>query len=192
MHLLAIIQSVGTSVSRWDAALFRSINGGWSCRALDHVMVGATTLGDGLALVGLSLFFVTIGLLADRVNWRRAGYAGLVAYAFSGAAVQIMKSLWDRPRPLLVLYDVRIVDSPLFVYSFPSGHAMTAFAVLFAVSAYLPRFRYVLIPLAFVTAISRVYIGVHFPLDILYGGVAGALIGIGSARLVRPSEHTAE
>ncbi len=189
---MAIIQSVGTAVARWDAAVFQSINSGWSCRVLDHVMVAATMLGEGLVLAGLSLFFVTVGLLADRLNWRRAGYAGLVSYAFSGAAVQIVKSLWDRPRPLLVLYDVKIVDSPLFVHSFPSGHTMTAFAVMFALSAYLPRFRYALIPLAFVTAISRVYIGVHFPLDIVYGGVAGALIGIGSARLIRPSERMAE
>ena len=119
-------------MSRWDAVVFRSINSGWSCRVLDHVMVAATMLGEGVVLAGLSLFFVTIGLLADRLNWRQAGYAGLIAYAFSGAAVLIAKSLWDRPRPLLVLYDIRIVDAPLF------GHS-----------------------------VSRVYIGVHFPLDVV-------------------------
>ncbi|OFX14501.1 MAG: hypothetical protein A2Z18_05660 [Armatimonadetes bacterium RBG_16_58_9] len=179
-------------MSGLDAALFKWINTGWACPALDHVMVAVTTLGEGIVQTGLSLFFIVLGLLGRNVNWCRAGYAGSIAYAFSGATVQIVKALWDRPRPLLVLHDVRIVDYPLFVHSFPSGHATTAFAVLVALSVYLPRLRYVLIPLAFVSALSRVYIGVHFPLDIVYGAVVGALIGIGSARLVRPREPKAE
>jgi undecaprenyl-diphosphatase len=187
-HCLRLLASFHQAVSGLDAALFKWINTGWACPTLDHVMVAVTTLGEGIVQIGLGLFFIVAGLVGQKVNWRRAGYAGLIACAFSGATVQIVKALWDRPRPLLVLHDVRIVEYPLFVNSFPSGHATTAFAVLVALSVYLPRLRYVLIPLAFVCALSRVYIGVHFPLDVVYGGAAGALIGIGSARFVRPRE----
>ena len=175
-------------ISGWDSVLFKLVNQGWSSPALDHVMVAVTMLGLGIVQSGMSLCLILLGFLLDRVNWRRAGYAGLVAFAFSGAAVQIAKHLWDRPRPLLVLHDVRIVDAPLFAHSFPSGHTTTAFAVMVACSFFLPRLRYVLIPLAFATAISRVYLGVHFPLDVAYGGLMGALIGVGSARLVRGSK----
>ena len=188
MQLVVGLGYLKELISAWDSAMFKLVNQGWSSPILDHIMVLATMLGLGIVQSGMSLCLILLGLLADKVNWRRAGYAGLIALAFSGAAVQIAKVLWDRPRPILALFDVRVVDSPLFAHSFPSGHTTTAFAVTVACSVYLPRFRYVLVPLACAAAVSRVYLGVHFPLDVVYGGLMGALIGIGSARLVRPSK----
>lgn len=179
---------IGSVISRADAAVFRLINHGLASPLLDNIMLTATALGEDTLQAGLSLLLILTGLLANRLNLRRAGYSGLIAFAFSGVAVQIAKHIWDRPRPLLVLHDVRLVGDPLFVHSFPSGHTCTACAVMIAVSMYMGRLRYVLIPLAVLTGVSRVYLGVHFPLDVVYGGIAGALIGIWSARLVRPKK----
>ena len=177
---------ISSSVARADAAVFRLINHGLASPLLDNVMLAASALGEDILQAGLGLLLILTGLLANRLYLRRAGYAGLVAFIFSGAVVQIAKHLWDRPRPLLVLHDVRLVGGPLFVHSFPSGHTCTACAVMFAVSVYLGKLRYVLIPLAVLTGISRVYLGVHFPLDVIFGGLAGAFIGVWSARLVGP------
>lgn len=152
---------------------------------MDPVMLAFTWMGLGIAQAGLCVGLCLCGWIWENVSWRRAGYAGLTAFALSGIAVQIGKHTWDRPRPLLALFDVRIVDEPLFVHSFPSGHTTTAFAVLFACSIFLPRMRYFLITLAFATGLSRVYLGVHFPLDVIYGGLVGALIGIWSAGIVK-------
>lgn len=183
------IAHTGSTIARADAAVFRLVNHGLASPVLDHVMLAASALGEDILQAGLSLSLILIGLLAEKLDFRRAGYAGLTAFIFSGAAVQIAKHLWDRPRPLLVLHDVRLVGDPLFVHSFPSGHTCTACAVMFAVSVYMGKLRYVLIPLALLTGISRVYLGVHFPLDVLYGGLIGALIGVWSARLVGPKSQ---
>lgn len=189
---MTVLDNLNAFLTHIDAALFKHINSGWPSPALDHIMAFATMFGVGVVQAGLSLVFIALGLLMDRVNLRRAGYAGLIAFAAAGTAVQIAKFVWGRPRPLLALFDVRIMDTPRFTHSFPSGHTMTAFAVAVACSAFLPKLRYVLIPLAFATAVSRVYIGVHYPLDAAYGALVGVLVGILCARQVCPHEPSPE
>ncbi len=172
-------------IAEADAALFRLINHGYNSPGLDQLMLLATTAGTGIVQSGFSLFLIFFGFLANKVDWRRAGYAGIIALALSGSAVQLAKVIWNRPRPLLQIFDVRVVGEPLFTHSFPSGHSMTAFAVAIACSVFVPRLRYLLIPVAVLTAISRIYVGAHFPLDVAYGALAGTLIGIWCGRLVR-------
>ncbi|MCE5200027.1 phosphatase PAP2 family protein [bacterium] len=183
--MISTLAGFKAAIQSIDAIVFKVVHGSAGHPVMDHVMLAATWMGVGIIQTGLSLAFIIFGWYLDRVNLRRAGYAGLLAFAASGIAVQIGKFIWDRPRPLLSLFDVRIVDGPLFTHSFPSGHTTTAFAVAFACSVFLPRFRYVLIPMAFITALSRVYCGVHYPLDVTYGGLIGALIGLAMANYVR-------
>jgi undecaprenyl-diphosphatase len=188
MHcVLAIIslQSVRDAVAAGDAAAFRAINLGLAARWLDVVMLGITTLGEGWVQALIGAAAVIVAVLMRRDDLRRMGCAALAAYAASGLISQAVKFVGDRPRPLLVLHDARAVADPLFTHSFPSGHATTIFAAAFAWGAFLPRARWALYAVAAVVAMSRVYLGVHFPLDVLYGALMGALIGIGSARLFR-------
>ena len=154
-------------------------------KALDAPMLAATALGTGGFQTGVALVLVAAGLIKERLNLRLAGYAGLAAFAASGILVQAGKFIWHRPRPVLSLFDVRVVGDPLFVQSFPSGHTMTAFAVTFAWVACMPRLRWPLIAVAFATGLSRVYLGVHYPLDVVYGAALGTVIGALAARPFR-------
>ncbi len=169
------------AISAADTAVFKAINGGLGCPQLDPVMLALTLFGEGTIQSGLSLFLILFGLIWQRESLRRAGYAGLIAFAASGLAVQIAKLIWSRPRPILALYDVRLVADPLFTNSFPSGHTITSFAFVFAVAPFVGKWRWALYAIAVGTGLSRVYLGVHFPLDVLYGALAGSLIGIASA-----------
>lgn len=169
-----------------DTAIFKLVNTGLASRALDPVMLAITGLGTGAAQVALSLALVTIGWYKDRLNIRQAGYAGMAACAFSCIVIAIFKSIWSRPRPMLALFDVRVVGGPLFVNSFPSGHTVTAWAVAVACGAFVPRLKYVLLPLAALVGVSRVYVGAHFPLDVVFGALSGAVVGAWCAALLRP------
>jgi undecaprenyl-diphosphatase len=177
------LQSIRGAVAAADAAVFRTVNLGLAARWMDVVMLGVTTLGEGWVQALIGLAAVIVAAVKKRDDLRRMGYAALVAYAGSGLISQAVKHLGDRPRPLLVLHDARVVGDPLFIHSFPSGHATTIFAAAFAWGAFLPRARWALYAVAVVVAMSRVYLGVHFPLDVVYGAVLGAVIGVGSAKL---------
>lgn len=169
--------------SSFDPVVFKFINGSCASPILDHIMLLATWFGEGVVQTGICLALIIAGLIWDLLNFRKAGYAGLTAYALSGIFAQVGKHIWNRPRPLLVYFDVRIVDKPLFTHSFPSGHTVTAFAAAFAMGAFLPKWKYFLIPIAILTAISRVYLGVHFPTDVLFGAFIGAFTGMLSAKI---------
>lgn len=91
----------------------------------------------------------------------------------------------DRPRPHYAPL-VRLPTDP----SFPSGHAATSFAGATMLALLVPRLAPALYVLAIGIAFSRVYVGVHYPLDVLAGAVLGAAIGWAGARALPRLERS--
>jgi membrane-associated phospholipid phosphatase len=107
------------------------------------------------------------------------------AIAVPSLFVTIIKRLIGRARPMVGGSLDPFLFSP-FVWradyaGMPSGHATTAFAVLVAFGTLWPRYRTIVLIYALIIAISRVVVTAHYPSDVL----AGALVGIGGAVLVR-------
>jgi undecaprenyl-diphosphatase len=71
----------------------------------------------------------------------------------------------------------------------PSGHAMNAFAGAVLLAAAVPRARWPLLVLAALIALSRVYLGVHFPSDVIAGALLGSAIGAAAAWLLARAER---
>ena len=98
----------------------------------------------------------------------------------------LLKAAVDRSRPPQAIgFDalVGVPSSP----SFPSGHAMSAFAVAGAIAVLAPRLRVPVLALAAAIAFSRVYLGVHFWIDVLAGAALGLAVGVGVACAARRS-----
>ncbi len=92
-----------------------------------------------------------------------------------------LKKIVNRPRPFVTYSDIYQKDSHVGPYSFPSGHTSSAFALATSVSLCYPKW-YVIAPAALwaiTVGCSRMYLGVHYPTDVLIG----ALIGSGCAVL---------
>ena len=135
-----------------------------------------TALGSSYVLIGVALS-AALGLMV-RGRWRSA-LALVVAYAVTDATVAVVKLIVSRPRP-----DASLTEAGGF--SFPSGHsAMSmavygclAFALARACRGNLPRAAFALAGAGLVVLIglSRIYLGVHYPSDVIAGWITGAAI----------------
>jgi undecaprenyl-diphosphatase len=131
---------------------------------------------------------VCCGAAAD-VRSRRlmplAAVSGGIAALVGAAASALIKVSVERLRPPLADPTVTSLVEVPSGYSFPSGHATTAFAAAAAVGLLHPRLRWPLLALAAVVGFSRVYLGVHWGLDVIAGAALGTAIGVGCALLAR-------
>lgn len=122
---------------------------------------------------------------AKRKCFPRAACAAALAITTAALLVTVLKDLFDRARPPVAdpaLDPIGIVPASA---SFPSGHAATAFAAAVAVALVYPRLGRPLLVLAAVIAVSRVYLGVHYALDVAAGTLLGIAVGIAAAWVIR-------
>ena len=139
-------------------------------------MVYLSYAGNGGAIW---LFLIVALFATGKPNLRKAALLALLALSVSYLANEGLKLLFHRPRPYEALAVVDLLVKPLEVSrsSFPSGHAVAAFAVAIVMSWKIPRLMVFLIALAVLMAFSRIYVGMHYLSDVLAGGALGALFG---------------
>jgi len=154
-----------------DTALFLLINRGFHHPILDSAMVFITDWSYLLLIALLIPLFVS-----DR---RRGLFLFLTAalgfFAADGIG-GLLKHIIERPRPCQVLPEARLVVSCLHSFSFPSGHAATSFAAASLIGFYYRNAAVPAFIIAVLVAFSRVYVGVHYPSDVLGGAVLGGAV----------------
>jgi undecaprenyl-diphosphatase len=96
------------------------------------------------------------------------------------AVDHVIKPLVARTRPFDAIAGIRVLGPHPTTFSFPSGHAASSIAGAYIVSLMMPAHRWLPWALAAGIAFSRIYIGVHYPLDV----AGGALVGWGVAAMV--------
>lgn len=110
------------------------------------------------------------------------------ASLFTTAAITFgLKYAVDRRRPFVTYSDITQKDQHIGPYSFPSGHTATVFALATSVSLCYPKW-YIIAPAyawAITVGYSRMWLGVHYPSDVLIGALIGSGCAIGSYYLVR-------
>lgn len=119
--------------------------------------------------------------------WRRWGVLllTLVAVALADWSAMGIKALVDRPRPTSRYATPDALVPVPHDASFPSGHAATSFAAATILTFAWPRLAPAFFLLAVAVAFSRVYVGVHYPLDVIGGAALGVLIAIALRRLLK-------
>jgi undecaprenyl-diphosphatase len=165
----------------WDTSILLALHRHTS-PLLDTMMLRATDLGGPGPMAALAAL-VLVGLLARR----RLGDATFLALATGGAAALnlLAKLSFQRARPSLWPTLVKETD-----YGFPSGHAMGSFAVIVALVllAWPTRWRWLVLacglPFVLTVGLSRIYLGVHYPSDIV-AGWCGALLWVSGVQALR-------
>lgn len=165
-----------------DYDLFRTINA-WAGRSqtVDAVMVACAKFLPvvfALALIGLWLTWKPI-------NQRAAFLAGLSALVALGMG-QLVGMGFPRPRPYLA-HPVHLMIAPTADTSFPSDHATLGFAVAVLVWRFNRRVGTALLLLALILAFARIFVGAHYPTDVLGGAVLGTATSLAITALSESS-----
>ena len=101
----------------------------------------------------------------------------VVALVISTVVAQILKRLISRSRPYWVSKNLNTYGIDLRDYSFPSGHTTAAFTVATTFSLYFPKLAPLFVVMALLVAVSRTYLAVHYPTDVLAGMLIGIIVG---------------
>ncbi len=160
-----------------DRALFVLVNGRLTSPLLDKVMPFVTTQEHWYpVLLGIWIAMIVWGGRRGRI----AAVLLILAVALGDQiSCSLLKPLFGRIRPCNALPpdQVRLLVGGSKAFSFPSAHAANSFAMAATVSWGMPRLSFPAFLIAALVAYSRVYVGVHYPLDVVGGAVLGLLIG---------------
>ena len=136
-------------------------------------------IGKGESLFVVSAVLLAAGYMSRHANLQRAGWQTLVANVAAGGVNTVLKHLVGRGRPKFM----HTGNSEFFPFggsgwdSFPSGHAMAAFAVATVLALRFPKVRWLVILMALAVSVSRLFRASHFLTDIVAGAVLGVMIG---------------
>lgn len=169
---LSLVWSAGQRLDTWVFLLvnLRDCHPRW----LDRIMWLATQVGNMLTALFLAgLFFV--------INFRSLSVEVIFGTITLWLQVEIIKVLTDRARPFLALQGTRIIGWKERGRSFPSGHTAQTFFLMTLLSHYFPlgiSGTLALYAVALMVGFTRIYVGAHYPRDVIGGAVLGFVWGV--------------
>jgi undecaprenyl-diphosphatase len=160
----------------WELKFMEWANGWWSSPVLDRVIPWITHLGSYVVVI----IFLILCLIF--VKKRKTVFYLLVLCGIQFGVVYGLKFLINRKRPLDFLETLsKLSQGPGEVLDpgFPSAHTLYAFMMATLLATWFPRYRIIFYVVAGFVGWTRIYLGLHFPTDVVVGG----LLGYGMTRL---------
>lgn len=179
------------TILQWDVAGFHAINQGWSSPVLDFFLIAARNKYVWVPLYVLALSWMIFNLSVRQ--WLLTFvFIGLAIFASDTISSELIKKQVKRLRPCAELTLEPSAIQRVHCgggYSFTSSHAtnhfcLAAFMVM-VFGSYMKRWKYLWWLWAAIVAVAQVYVGVHYPLDVIGGGLVGVLIGWSAGVLCR-------
>jgi len=163
-----------------DASIFLAVNHLPHSQGANDIVETVSDLGKG---AGWVVAAALLALARSRGGWRTAVVTTVTMLAATGLTQGPVKSYFLRQRPWAVLEEDIVIGKRTTDSSFPSGHTAGSFAAALAMSHCYPRHRPLLLGLAAGVGFSRVYLGHHYPSDVIGGVVIGTVVGLSSGQI---------
>jgi len=148
-----------------DLRLFFLLNHRLRCLSLNISMQVITQIGSWVFCIILPLTLI----FSSRDEMVISGIRIAIILVFSQTIVFLVKRIVNRPRPYKAMNNVIALKPPACIYSFPSGHTSAAFCLALALASGYPHYQTLFMLAAGLVGVSRIYLGVHYPTDVLVG-----------------------
>ncbi len=158
-------------INNFDKKFFYFVNSSLKNKVFDTMMPLITRLGEDLVIILIGISFFILGKKKGKIT----SVLIITALFLARLSVLVLKRITHRPRPFLVYENAHLIGTAFFS-SFPSGHTTLATAVCIILCFKYKRFSLIFIILALLVGISRLYVGQHYPTDILAGFVLGSIV----------------
>jgi undecaprenyl-diphosphatase len=142
-------------------------------KTLNYCMTAITRMGDGWLWIAVMAVVLTTSNGSPQLFYQLS-----LAFGLQLGLHKLLKETCTRRRPFEYLQNVPCIVSPFERYSFPSGHAGAAFVVLSTVGIFYPALFIPCFLLASLIGFSRIYLGVHYPSDVIVGALLGMTSGM--------------
>ena len=154
------------SFYHFECRLFQQVNRHFDKKMLNLFFSTITHMG-GATFTILSTILL---ILISNNQTKMAAYSSALSLAISHIPVQLVKKLFPRKRPYLMIEETKV--------PFPSGHTTAIFSVIIPLVLFAPALSFILIPLGLCVGLSRIYLGLHYPSDVMAGGLLGSCVGV--------------
>ncbi len=158
------------AILQWDGQALLFIQEYLRQDWMDGFWTTITHLGDA------GWFWIVLGIvLLIPKKTRKAGIAALAALVIGALITNVaLKNIVARIRPYEVVDGLKLLIEPQSDFSFPSGHTCASIGAAVAMYSFLEKkWGVLLLALAVLISLSRLYVGVHYPIDVIGGAIAG-------------------
>nr|WP_248484790.1 phosphatase PAP2 family protein [Tepidibacter aestuarii] len=155
-----------------DISLLNFVHNYFQNDIFDKIMPIISFLGNG----GIIWIIISLILITNK-KYRKVGMLSFFALILSTILVEgILKNLMQRPRPFIEFTNINLLIKKPLSYSFPSGHATSSFAAAGVIGNMIRKYKVLTMILAGLIAFSRVYLFVHYPVDVIAGIILGLIL----------------